>query len=52
MKFHKVDDDSNVWKCSNCKELWQLLEGTAEENNYNFCPGCGAEAQEKDDESD
>ena len=30
------------YECSNCKEAFSLLEGTPEENKYNYCPNCGA----------
>ena len=30
------------YECSNCKEAFSLLEGTPEENRYNYCPNCGA----------
>ena len=31
------------YECSNCKEAFSLLEGTPEENKYNYCPNCGAD---------
>ena len=31
-----------TYECSNCKEEFVLIEGTPEDNEYNFCPNCGA----------
>ena len=36
------DESTNAWECSVCHEVIQLMEGTPQENNYNFCPNCGA----------
>ena len=35
------DKDTNMWQCPACKEVIQLMEGTPQENRYNFCPTCG-----------
>lgn len=35
--------DSYAWRCSVCKEDWNIIEGTPFENNMRFCPKCGAE---------
>lgn len=35
--------DAYAWRCSVCKEDWDLIEGTPFENNMRFCPKCGAE---------
>jgi rubrerythrin len=37
-----VDDNTNTWECSVCREWWWLLEGTPKNNNMNYCPICGA----------
>ena len=29
--------------CDQCGEPFVLLEGTPQENRYNFCPNCGAD---------
>lgn len=46
-KLVRVDisdpEDTNVYECSECGDLFQLEFGTPKENNYNFCPNCGAE---------
>lgn len=38
-----VDDESNTWECSKCREWWTLIEGTPKDNNMNYCPKCGDE---------
>jgi len=34
------DDDEGSWDAE-CGERWSITEGTPEENNFRFCPGCG-----------
>lgn len=34
--------NSIVWKCSACKAKFVLHSGTPENNNYQYCPYCGA----------
>ena len=34
--------DPVVWFCSACKERFFLYDGTPEENDYKYCPYCGA----------
>ena len=34
--------DPVVWFCSTCKERLVLYDGTPEENDYDYCPHCGA----------
>lgn len=37
------DEDSNVWSCSVCDEPYIICnDDTPRENNYNYCPNCGA----------
>ena len=36
------DEDTNAWECSVCHEVFQLMEGTPEENNMHYCHNCGA----------
>lgn len=31
-----------VYQCSNCGMYFVLIEGTPEENEYDYCPSCGA----------
>lgn len=35
-------DFGSVWCCSNCKEDFCFIEGGVPENNYGYCPHCGA----------
>lgn len=32
----------NTYECSNCKRWFVLEDGTPKENDYNYCPNCGA----------
>ena len=34
------DDDEGSWDAE-CGERWVITNGTPEENNFRFCPGCG-----------
>ena len=45
-KFIRQNDDWIVYECSNCKELWVFDDGTPADNNYNYCPSCGAKITE------
>lgn len=47
-KWIEHDDDwANVYyECSVCKEPFVLIDGTPTENLYNFCPNCGADMRE------
>lgn len=42
--WEEWEDDAlgSVWNCSNCKEDFCFLEGGVNENNYGYCPHCGA----------
>ena len=33
------------YECSVCKEPFTLIDGTPQDNLYNFCPNCGAEME-------
>ena len=37
------DEEANEWYCSKCGHIWQLNDGTPEENCMNFCTKCGAD---------
>ena len=34
-------EGSNTYECPYCDFILQLMEGTPEENLYNYCPKCG-----------
>ena len=36
-------DGDIAYRCSNCNELFWLEEGTPKDNEYNYCPNCGAD---------
>ena len=38
------DDDEGSWDAE-CGERWSITEGTPEENNFRFCPGCGRKVE-------
>lgn len=42
--WEEWEDDllGSVWCCSNCKEDFCFSEGGVNENNYGYCPHCGA----------
>lgn len=42
--WEEWEDDNlgSVWQCSNCKEDFCFTEGSVYENNYGYCPHCGA----------
>ena len=35
-------DNHDTWECSECGNAQILLEGTPKDNDYNYCPNCGA----------
>lgn len=40
----------NTYECSNCGRWFALDYGTLEENDYNYCPNCGAKMEEEENE--
>ena len=46
----EFDEDMNAYKCSACDEPYVLIDGTPEQNHYNYCPNCGSHMQEKPNE--
>ena len=36
-----------IFRCSNCEARFVLEEGTPEDNEYYYCPTCGAKIQEQ-----
>ena len=39
-------DNHDTWECSECGHAQILLEGTPIDNDYNYCPNCGAKMSE------
>lgn len=39
------DDFDNSWECSSCNEVIDIIEGTPMDNEYRFCPWCGAKME-------
>lgn len=35
----------NIWECSECHEEFCIEEGTPSDNEYKFCPNCGAKME-------
>ena len=44
--------DGIYWSCSECGESYTFIDGTPEDNNYNYCPNCGAEMRKDGDDID
>lgn len=42
------DEEANEWYCSKCGNVWQLNDGTPQENCMNFCTKCGAKMDGKE----
>ena len=36
-----MGDGDFAWKCPSCKDMFVLIDGTPQDNNYNYCPNCG-----------
>lgn len=34
-------EPDEAYVCSECGELWALIDGTPAENNMRYCPACG-----------
>ena len=45
-------DGDDLYRCSECGSMFTLIDGTPEDNDYNFCPSCGADMKGEDDETD
>jgi rubrerythrin len=39
-------ENHDVWECSECGHAQILIEGTPKENDYHYCPNCGAKMDE------
>ena len=44
--FIDIDEYGDTYECSECKNAFVLMDGTPKENNYNYCPNCGAKMEE------
>ena len=42
----EIDQETNAWECSECGEVWQILEGDPRDNNMNYCQNCGRRVEE------
>lgn len=40
--------DEDTWKCSECKDLFTTLAGTPKDNNFHYCPNCGAKMESEE----
>ena len=38
-------DGDVAYRCSECNELFWIESGTPKDNEYNFCPKCGAKME-------
>lgn len=48
-QWEESEDDwlgTTVYTCSKCREEFVLVEGTPEQNLWNYCPNCGAKMME------
>ena len=43
---------SNVYKCSVCGVDWDIIDGTPEDNDMNYCPNCGAKMEPPKEETE
>lgn len=53
-KWIEEDDgwDGVFWRCSECNEPFYLVDGTPVDNEYHYCPNCGADMRgEQDDKN-
>ena len=46
-EWREFDADMNAYVCSVCDEPYVLIDGTPEQNHYNYCPNCGAHMMER-----
>ena len=53
-KWIEQDDgwDGVYYECSVCKEPFTLIDGTPQDNLYNFCPNCGSDMRGEEHEID
>ncbi len=39
-------DGDVAYRCTNCNEVFSLIDGTPKDNEYNYCPNCGCKMQD------
>lgn len=44
----ETGEGSNTYRCSECGSVQTLLYGTPEENDWRYCPHCGAKMDEEE----
>ena len=42
-----IGDGEYGWKCPSCKSVFVLMDGTPQDNEYNYCPNCGQSMAER-----
>ena len=42
-----IGDGEFIWTCPVCKETFALMDGTPQDNEYNYCPSCGQALAER-----
>lgn len=47
-EWELVNEDENVYMCSNCGDEFITIDGTATENHMLYCPFCGAKMDKKE----
>ena len=48
-EWQEFDTDMNAYSCSSCNEPQMFIEGNPEQNQYSFCPHCGAHMERSGD---
>ena len=51
-RWEEIDDldFDTLYRCSVCGEEFYLIDGTPEENQYRYCPSCGARMDGEENE--
>ena len=44
---HYLGEGESIWSCPSCENTICLMDGTPQDNNYNYCPACGQALAEK-----
>ena len=48
-EWELVNEDENVYMCSNCGDEFITIDGTVTENHMLYCPFCGAKMDKKEE---